>query len=189
MLRVTASFRQISSGQSPFPTPREVSASSEKAWGAWLFWLPSSFLKSFSFQSLPCKVTRSIHCSSLRVMSDSWKKMQGFRYPRLASWTCCVTEVDLALLILLPQPSTCWGYKCAPPCLLPCHVRNQAQGLVHGRQAVCQPSHILSLCAFLFHSESLSPLFLRVSWTFHYEKTNFFHLLEMMIKSMSLYPF
>lgn len=37
-------------------------------------------------------------------MSDSWKKMQSFMHPRLASRTYCVAEVDLEPLILLPQP-------------------------------------------------------------------------------------
>lgn len=134
--------------------------------------------RSFSFPSLSRRVTwffsPFLFEGDVRFMEENAKShasQAGLSH--LTVWQRLTLNLWFFCLSLL-NPSR--GYKRAPPCLLHCRVRNRAWGLVHVRPAVCQSSHILRHYVFLFHSESLSPLFLGVIWTFHSERTNFFLL-------------
>lgn len=67
---------------------------------------------------------------------------------------CYVAKVDRVLLILLPWLPPDWGDKCEAPCLLQCHAGNQAQGLVHVRQAFGNWVTSLASTLLFFHSVS-----------------------------------
>lgn len=152
-----------------------------------MFCLPGLFLfrvchvRSPDLFTLPLRGWCQIHERKCKVSYIlGWPlELTVWRRLTLNLWFFCLS---------LLNPSR--GYKCTPPCPLQCRVRNRAWGLVHVRPTVCQSSHILRHYVFLFHSASLSPLFLGVIWTFHSERTNYFLLSRNDLKkSMLLYSF
>ena len=52
-----------------------------------------------------------------------------------------LTDYDFELLILLPASSPSAGFRCALPISVLCDAKDPAQGLMHTRQALYQPSY------------------------------------------------
>jgi hypothetical protein len=43
---------------------------------------------------------------------SNWHPVWGFLFCGFETGSCCVSQVGLNLMILLPQPAECWNYRC-----------------------------------------------------------------------------